>query len=115
MLGTYMYKHSQTDGQALSANTTKQTIAELKEVVGLKRVWGTNQITKKLKKLQKLIPEKKVEWSKRSKKITAVYKNLTANELNALTTKILNLPILIRKYAVKKVGNSYNVEFKCAW
>jgi predicted amidohydrolase len=115
MAGTYLYKNSQVNAQAQSASTTKQTVSELKEVVALKRVWSDRKITKKLKKLKELISASKVEWSKRSKKVTASYKGLTPNELNKLTTKILNLPIVIRKLDVKKIGASYDVEFKCKW
>ena len=115
MLGMYMYKNSQVNAQSQSASTTKQTVGELKEVVALKKVWGAKKITKKLKKLKEMIPESKVQWSKKSKKVTASYRGLTPNELNKLTTKILNLPIVIRKLDVKKMGASYDVEFKCKW
>jgi hypothetical protein len=115
MTGTYMYKYAKVNGQAQSTSETKQTVAELKEVLALKKVWSTNKITKKLKKLETLIPRNKVEWSKRSKKITASYRGLSSNELNTLTREMLNLPIVIRQLEVKKVGVSYDVEFKCKW
>jgi hypothetical protein len=115
MTGTYMYKYAKVNGQAQSTSETKQTVAELKEVLALKKVWSTNKITKKLKKLETLIPRNKVEWSKRSKKITASYRGLNSNELNTLTREILNLPIVIPQLEVKKVGVSYDVEFKCKW
>ena len=115
MLGAYMYKHSQVTSQAQNIQATKHSIEELKEVVALKKVWADKKTTKKVAQLENLIPASKVKWSNKSKKVTASYTALSANELNKLITKILNLPVVIRLLDVKKIGANYNVEFKCKW
>ena len=115
MLFAYMYKHSQVTSQAQHAQTTKHSIEELKEVIALKKVWAGKKTTKKITKLKTLIPASKVKWSKKSKKVTAAYTGLSANELNKLTTSILNLPVVVRLLDVEKTGSNYNVEFKCKW
>ena len=115
MLIAYIYKSSKVNEQTQNSSQVKQVVGELKEVVALKEVWPTRKIDKKLKKLEALIPKGKVQWSKRGEKITASFKGLSGEELNALTTKILNLPIVVRQLEVKKIGRSYDVEFKCKW
>ncbi|MEA1879130.1 MAG: hypothetical protein U9N11_00575 [Campylobacterota bacterium] len=115
MLGTFSYKHYYVTAQAKEAEKTTQTLSELKNVVGLKKIWGNKSITKKVTALEKLIVASKVKWNKKGKKVTAIYSGLGDNELNKLTSKILNLPIEITLLDIQKSGSVYNVEFKCKW
>jgi hypothetical protein len=115
MLGAYFYKHNQVSAQASSAQSTQKSIEELKEVVALKKVWADKKIKTKVAKIKSLIPSQKVKWNQQATKVTASYKTLGPNELNKLTTKVLNLPVEIERFEVKKSGESYDVEFKCKW
>ncbi|HFQ60868.1 MAG TPA: hypothetical protein ENK39_01030 [Epsilonproteobacteria bacterium] len=115
MLGAYAYKHTQVTSQAQAIQKTQTALGELKEVIALKKVWANKKTGKKLAALQTLISASKVKWSKKGKKLTASYTGLSANELNKLTTKILNLPVQIRLLDIQKIGANYNVEFKCKW
>lgn len=111
----FLYKYAQISEQQDVMVETKAGLEEIKEVVALKKIWSDNKTTQKLHKLQTLIPENKVQWSEKNKKITASYKGLNDKELNTLVTKILNLPIEIKKLQVKNVALSYDMEFKCQW
>ena len=111
----YMYKYTQISSQKESMLESKVALAEIKEVVALKKIWSDKKTTQKVAKLKTLIPENKMRWSKKSKKVTASYKGLSDKELNTLVTKILNLPIAIKKLHIKNVASSYDVEFKCQW
>ena len=115
MLGAYAYKHNQVTSQAQEEQRVQNTLGELKEVIALKKIWADKKTTKKIAALQTLVPASKVKWSKKSKKVTATYTGLSSNELNKLTTKILNLPVEVRLLDIKKTGSTYNVEFKCKW
>ena len=115
MIGGYGYKAAQVSSQAEMMAGTKHSVAEIKEVVALKKIWSDKKTSKKVEKLQTLIPASKVKWSNKSKKVTANYKSLTATELNTLVTKILNLPVEIQKLKIQKIASSYDVEFKCKW
>ncbi len=115
MLGAYGYKTSQVSSQAQSLAAAKHSVAELQEVISLKKIWDDTRTTKKVERLQTLVPASKVKWSNQNKKVTASYKNLTAAELNTLVTKILNVPVEIQTLKVQKVASTYNVEFKCKW
>jgi len=115
MFLAYLYKHNQISSQAEYVNTVQHSVEELKEVVALKKIWADKKTSKKVAKLEKLIPSSKMRWSKKSKKVTASYKGLTSSELNKLITKILNLPVIIRQLYIQKTGLLYKVEFKCKW
>ena len=115
MFGAYLYKNGQISSQSEYANNTKQVINDFKEIISLKKVWADKKISKKVEKLKALIPESKVKWSNKSKKLTATYKGLTSVELNKLVTKILGLAVEIKKLEIQKIASSYDVEFKCKW
>ncbi len=115
MLAGYMYKHSHVNAQAQQANQVQQSINEVKEVIALKKIWADKKIAKKVDALQQMAPGSKIRWSKQKQKLEATYTGLNAQELNKLTTKILNLPVVIEQLDVKKNGLLYNVEFKCKW
>ena len=115
MLLAFSYKHTQVTVQGSNAVQIQNEIVDFKEIISLKRVWGDKGITKKVAKLQKLIASDKVKWSKKSKKVTAIYTDLTAAELNKLVTKILSLAVEIQKLDIQKKSSTYDVEFKCKW
>jgi hypothetical protein len=115
MLSGYGYKNAQVSSQTQNMAAAKHSVGEIKEVIALKKIWSDKKTSKKVEKLQTLIPASKVRWSNKSKKVTASYKSLTATELNSLVTKILNLPVEIQKLKVQKIASSYDVEFKCKW
>jgi len=115
MLAGFAYKNSQISAQLEQRSGANSSLLEIKEVIALKKIWSDKKTTQKIKKLQTLIPESKVTWRSKSKKLTASYKGLTASELNKLVMKILNLAVEIQKLEVKKTASSYDVEFKCKW
>ncbi len=115
MFSGYVYKNTQVSSQFETMSAASSSVADVKEVIALKKIWSDKKTTKKVDKLQTLIPADKVKWSNKNKKVTATYKGLTASELNKLVTKILNLPIEIQKLKIEKLATSYDVEFKCKW
>lgn len=115
MFGAFLYKNGQISSQAEDAAATEQAVSDFKEIVALKKVWADKKISKKVEKLKELIPASKVKWSKKSRKVTAVYEELSSKELNKLISKILSLAVVIIQLDIEKTGSSYHVEFKCKW
>ncbi len=115
MFTAFLYKNGQRSSQVKEVANTKQALNDFREIVVLRKIWAGKKTSNKVEKLKALIPASKVTWSKKSKKVTAVYKGLSSNELNKLITKILNLAVVIRELDIKKAGTSYDVEFKCKW
>lgn len=115
MLLGYGYKSAQISSQTEVMTEVKHSVGEIKEVVALQKIWSDKKIGSKVETLHTLVPASKVQWSNKSKKVTATYKGLTARELNNLVTKILNVPVEIQTLDIAKNASSYDVEFKCKW
>jgi len=115
LLAAFVYKSSKVSSSVNERENVKNSISEIKKGVGLKRLWGDKSISTKVDKLKNVVPEEKVEWSKKGKKLTAKYKALSSSELNRLISKILNASAQIELLDIKKSGTSYQVEYKCKW
>jgi len=113
LLIAFMYKQGVVLGHTDTSAAT--SLKELKEVIALKKVWGDKKTTKKVDKLKTIVSPSKVKWSRKSKKLAASFLNLSNQELNRVIIKIMNLAVEIQKLEVKKMGVSYQVEFKCKW
>lgn len=111
----YVYKNVQVSSQVEMMAETRNSVGEIKEVISLQKIWSDKKTTKKVEKLQTLIPTNKVKWEYKNKKVNALYKGLSTTELNTLVTKILNLPVEIQKLKIQKLASFYDVEFKCKW
>jgi hypothetical protein len=110
-----IYKNVQVSSSTESLALSKQEVREFKELVILKKRWLDKKTSKKLDKLQKLVPSSKVKWQKKGKKLTASFHGLSSQELNKVITMILNLAVQIELLEIKNDQGSYNVEFKCKW
>ena len=115
MLVAFLYKNGQISSQTENAVNSRYALSELKEIIALKKVWGDKKTSKRVEKLKELVPKSKVVWTKKGKKVTAVYEELSSKELNKLISKILSLAVVITQLDIKKTGSSYRVELKCKW
>jgi len=115
LLMSLVYKNVQLSSSAESLALTKQEVSEFKELLVLKKRWLDKRTSKKLDKLQKLLPSSKIKWQKKGKKLTASFHGISSKELNKVVTMILNLAVQIQLFEIKNDHGSYNVEFKCKW
>ena len=115
MLGTLIYKNSQISSRSQEMSSLKHTVTEFRELVSLQKTWANKNISKKVDKLEKIVSQSKVKWSKKGKKLTAVYKGLDPKELNKLITTILSMAVQIEELKIARNSSSYDVEFKCKW
>ncbi len=115
MLFAFAYKQSQLASQkALMSDVTK-TSEELKEVIAMQKIWADKKTAQHVNKLQTLAQPSKLKWSSKSKNVTALYKGLTPRELDKVVSKILTLPVEIKKLSVENKDVLYDVEFQCKW
>lgn len=115
MLFAFLYKQGQVNAQEDQTREIQSTLNEIREVVELKEVWASNNLSKKVNGLKTVASEQKVQWNQKSTKLTASYKGLTVNELNKLVKVLLNLGIEINVLEVKRDNAFYDVELKCKW
>lgn len=115
MLMAFFYKNAQLSSRAEELFAMKQEVRNFKEIIAYKRVWGDKGLSKKIDKLQSVVPVSKVAWSKKGKKLTARYMELTPKELNKMMTKLMSLAVQITQLDISRSGENYNVECKCKW
>ena len=115
LLTAFFYKQGQLSHQNSGVSSSAASLQELKEVIALKKVWGDKKITKKMDGLKMMVPSSQLKWTRTGKKLTASFKNLSANMLNKIMSKIMNIAVEIQKLEVKKMGTSYHLELKCKW
>jgi len=109
------YKSNQTSARLEMANSIQASVAEFQEMVALKKRWADKRTSKKVDKLQTLVPASKVKWQKKGKKLSVTYKELNAQELNKVVTTILNLAIQLDKLEIINQNGNYDLELKCKW
>jgi len=95
----------------------EQEISEVNQLVALKKQWGDKKIANRVKILKTIVPPSKVKnFHKKSKKLVASYTGLTANELNKLNNKLINIPVQIVQLNINQTAkNQYTMEFTCKW
>ena len=115
MFSALFYKNSQISSQSQEMLSNKQTVKEFGEVVSLQKIWANKSISKKVDRLKKSVSSSKVTWKKKSKKLTARYKELDPKELNKVVTTILSMAVQIQELKIVRDHSTYNLEFKCKW
>jgi len=115
LLVAFAYKSAAFSSSTESLSMGKQELSEFKELLVFKKRWLDKKTSKKVDKLEKLVPASKVIWKKKGKKLTASYKDLDPKELNKLITSILNMTVQIQVLEIRNNDGSYTVEFKCKW
>jgi len=90
-------------------------LVKVKEAAELKRLWGNKDIAKKVEALKRQLPKTKTDWEKKGKRVYIRLKELTADELNAAVTKLLNLPVQIESMNISAHDKKYDMEFRCKW
>ena len=115
MLSALLYKNNQISSRTQEMLSTKHTVREFRELITLQKTWADKKVSKKVNKLEKIVPTSKVKWSKKGKKLTASYKDLDPKELNKLIINILSMAVQIQELKINRNDSSYDVEFKCKW
>ena len=115
MLYALLYKNNQISSRTQEMLSTKHTVREFRELITLQKTWADKKVSKKVNKLEKIVPSSKVKLSKKGKKLTASYKDLDPKELNRLIINILSMAVQIQELKINRNDSSYDVEFKCKW
>ncbi len=116
-LFTFIYKISADSYiEENKANIQKQ-IAEISAISAYQEQWSGKGMENQTKALKTIVDTSKVKlFQQKSKKLVASYEKLNQNELNTITNKLLNTPLLIEKLLIKKIGeNQFTLELTCKW
>jgi hypothetical protein len=116
-LFAFYYKLSATSYVEENKAVIQKQISEIVEIESYKKQWKSKGIANKVKIFKTIVPASKIKlFSKKSSKITVSYINLTTNDLNKISNKLLNMPIQILKLQIKESSkNKFTMEFTCKW
>jgi hypothetical protein len=117
VLGAFMYKLSATTYVTENKSSIQKHISEIITIENYKKQWKSKGMANKVKVFKSIVNATKVKtFSKKSSKLTLSYINLTANELNKITNKLLNLPVQIMTLQIQERGkNKFTMELTCKW
>jgi len=116
MLLTYSFKAVSHSGMKSAQEEITQTKAQITQIIALQELWGDKKIQKRVEMLQNSVSKEKVgQFSIKSKKLTALFKELTIDELNRISNKIASLAVEIDKFHLTKGSNGYQLEITCKW
>ncbi len=117
VIGAFLYKVNASSYVEENKAHIQQQIAEITAINKYKNQWDGKSMPNKVKALKTVVDASKVKsFSKKSKKLVASYVNLTANDLNKINNKLINMPVQIIKLQVtERSKNIYSMEFTCKW
>jgi len=116
MILTFVYKTTSYSTLEKSTIESKINNQEISRVIALKELWGDKKLTKRVNSIKQGVAKSKIkEFKNRSKKLTALFKDLSINELNSIIKKVTNLAISIIKLDIKYRNEKYSLELKCKW
>ena len=116
-LFAFLYKNSASTYVEENRADIQKKISDIKAIENYKGQWDGKGMANKVKVLKTIVPDSKVKsFSKKSKKMTASYENLTANELSQLNNKLINMPVQIISLKITESSkNIFSMEFTCKW
>jgi len=117
MVVAYGYKYRAHMEVTQEKQRIQQEIKEISEVSELKQLWGNKKIGKELNGFKTIVSKEKVKsFEKRSRKMRAVYRDVSVKELNKIVKKLFKTPVQITNLSIEKQGKErYNMELTCKW
>jgi len=116
-LFSFIYKNSASSYVEENRANIQKQIDEITSISNLKKQWGGKGMANKVKTLKTIVNTSKLKsFHKKSKKLVASYENLSSNELNKVTNKLINMPVQITALQITQSNKSqYTMEFTCKW
>jgi hypothetical protein len=115
MVIAFFYRHTQRDRMAEINQQMAKEIAVLQETVSMKKIWDDKKAVQKLDRIKTLVPDSKLKWQKRGKKLIAKFSDMLPSEVNKVVTKMLNIAVQIESLKIEKSGERYTMEITCKW
>lgn len=116
-LFAFYYKYSASSYVEQNRVNIQKQISEISDIKNYKTMWENKKIANKVKALKSIVPDSKIKsFSKKSKKLIASYVNLSADELNMLNNKLINMPVqIVSLKVIESSKNIFTMEFTCKW
>jgi len=112
----YIYKNIEVSKLYDTKSEVSKSIDDISDIVALQKQWDGKKIKGKLEKIKRNISSDNIKsFNIKSRKMEAIFKNLTAKQMNRIFIKIENLAVQIILIKVTKNGDTYKMEVKSKW
>ncbi len=109
----HQYAHTKRER---AERTTRQEIAQVRQLQELQKVWNSRGVAKKLMRVKGAVSASKVErFERKGNRLKVRMKNLDPKEINRVLSAIASLPLRIRTLDVRRTGDRFSLECACVW
>jgi hypothetical protein len=107
------YKYAAYDRSWQETKTFENKIAQIKRTAAYKKLWHDPSVLKRLEALRNMVDEQRVRMKKSGNALHARFDALTPKELDRIVTKLLRLPVTIKRFSVTEEQGKYRLEWIC--
>jgi len=112
----YSYKTVQVSKLYSTKSEVSKSVDDISKIIALKKQWDGKKVKAKVAKLKRVVSSDKIKsFDLKSRKLSAIFKDLTGKEMNKLFIKIENIAVEIIMIKVISQDGKYKMEVKCKW
>ncbi|SFV52535.1 hypothetical protein MNB_SV-9-1537 [hydrothermal vent metagenome] len=116
MIIGYLYKNTQVNKLYTVKSETSKSINDINQIVGLKNQWDNKKIKSKILKIKNNLSNNNIKsFDLKSRKLTAILKDLSSKQMNKIIISLENRAVQIILIKVTLKNNKYGMEIKCKW
>ena len=116
MIIGYSYKNIQIDKLYTVKSESSKSINDITQIVGLKDHWDNKTIKNKISKIKNNLSKNNIKsFELKSRKLTAIFKNLSSKQMNKAIINLENTAVQIILIKVTLKDKKYKMEIKCKW
>jgi len=116
MITGYLYKNTQVNKLYTVKSETSKSINDINQIVGLKNQWDNKKIKSKILKIKNNLSNNNIKsFDLKSRKLTAILKDLSSKQMNKIIITLENRAVQIILIKVTLKNNKYGMEIKCKW
>ena len=112
----YSYKHIQVNRLYTVKSEASKSINDITKIIGLKNQWDNKKIKNKILRLKNNLSSSNIKsFELKSRKLTAIFKNLSSKQMNKVIINLENTAVQIILIKVTLKDKKYKMEIKCKW
>ncbi len=115
-IGGVAYRYTMQTRLERTVAQVSKTRQQVQDIQTLKKVWSTQGLKEKVAQLRSTVPAKHVhDFLQKKQELSAEWRSLNGQQLNALTTRIASLPLRLQEMTIERDGENYTVRCRCTW
>ena len=115
-VGGFLFRVTQQRTLERIEKETEQTIAQIREIESLKKVWDSKKVPEKLQKIKTILSKESIKhFEMKGKKVEIAIEGLEGRMLNRLLGKLGALPLQVQALDITRAKEKYRLECRCKW